>query len=212
HSARGPPRRRGRGGRRPRLLVSCRSGGATRRSCDDSGRVLARTPVAANGPTPIMTTRKPPSDSLLTRNRRATFEFSILEKIEAGVELTGAEVKSLRSGRAQLRDGYVRIENGEAWLLQVNITPYEQGNRNNAEADRRRKLLLHKREIEYLDAKVRTQGLTIVPVRMYLVRNHGKVEIGLARGKKLWDKRQDVARRDAQRDMERVAARTRLGS
>ncbi|TME50209.1 MAG: SsrA-binding protein SmpB [Chloroflexi bacterium] len=159
-----------------------------------------------------MTTRKPPSDSLLTRNRRATFEFSILEKIEAGVELTGAEVKSLRSGRAQLRDGYVRIENGEAWLLQVNITPYEQGNRNNAEADRRRKLLLHKREIEYLDAKVRTQGLTIVPLRMYLVRNHVKVEIGLARGKKLWDKRQDVARRDAQRDMERVAARTRLGS
>ena len=159
-----------------------------------------------------MTTRKPPADSLLTRNRRATFEFSILEKIEAGVELTGAEVKSLRSGRAQLRDGYVRIENGEAWLLQVNITPYEQGNRNNAEADRRRKLLLHKREIEYLDAKVRTQGLTIVPLRMYLVRNHVKVEIGLARGKKLWDKRQDVARRDAQRDMERVAARTRLGS
>ncbi len=159
-----------------------------------------------------MTTRKAPSDSLLTRNRRATFEFSILEKIEAGVELTGAEVKSLRSGRAQLRDGYVRIENGEAWLLQVNITPYEQGNRNNAEADRRRKLLLHKREIEYLDAKVRTQGLTIVPLRMYLVRNHVKVEIGLARGKKLWDKRQDVARRDAQRDMERVAARTRLGS
>ena len=126
--------------------------------------------------------------------------------------VTGAEVKSLRSGRAQLRDGYVRIENGEAWLLQVNITPYEQGNRNNAEADRRRKLLLHKREIEYLDAKVRTQGLTIVPLRMYLVRNHVKVEIGLARGKKLWDKRQDVARRDAQRDMERVAARTRLGS
>ena len=121
-------------------------------------------------------------------------------------------MKSLRSGRAQLRDGYVRIENGEAWLLQVNITPYEQGNRNNAEADRRRKLLLHKREIEYLDAKVRTQGLTIVPLRMYLVRNHVKVEIGLARGKKLWDKRQDVARRDAQRDMERVAARTRLGS
>lgn len=146
------------------------------------------------------------------RNRRATFEFSILEKFEAGVELTGAEVKSLRAGRAQLRDGYVRIENGEAWLLQVNITPYEQGNRNNAEPDRRRKLLLHRREIEYLDSKVRTQGLTIVPLRMYLVRNNVKVEIGLARGKKLWDKRKDVARRDAQREMERVAARTRLGA
>jgi len=156
--------------------------------------------------------RKPPSDALLTRNRRATFEFSILETFEAGVELTGPEVKSLRSGRAQLRDGYVRIEDGEAWLLQVNIVPYEQGNRSNAEPDRRRKLLLHKREIEYLDSKVRTQGLTIVPLRMYLVRNNVKVEIGLARGKKLWDKRQDVARRDAQREMERVAARTRLGT
>ena len=159
-----------------------------------------------------MSPRKPPSDALLTRNRRATFEFSILETFEAGVELTGPEVKSLRSGRAQLRDGYVRIEDGEAWLLQVNIVPYEQGNRSNAEPDRRRKLLLHKREIEYLDSKVRTQGLTIVPLRMYLVRNNVKVEIGLARGKKLWDKRQDVARRDAQREMERVAARTRLGT
>lgn len=159
-----------------------------------------------------MSPGKPASDSLLMRNRRATFEFSILEKFEAGVELTGPEVKSLRAGRAQLRDGYVRIENGEAWLLQVNITPYEQGNRNNAEPDRRRKLLLHRREIEYLDSKVRTQGLTIVPLRMYLVRNHVKVEIGLARGKRLWDKRQDVARRDAQREMERVAARTRLGA
>jgi len=156
-----------------------------------------------------MTPKKAPTDSLLARNRRATFEFSILEKFEAGVGLSGPEVKSLRSGRTQLRDGYVRIENGEAWLLQVNISPYVQGNRNNAEPERRRKLLLHKREIEYLDGKVRTQGLTIVPLRMYLVRNRVKVEIGLARGKKLWDKRQDVARRDAQREMERVAARPR---
>ena len=130
-----------------------------------------------------------------------------METFEAGIELTGTEVKSLRSGRTQLRDGYVRIENGEAWLMQVNIAQYEQGNRNNADPDRRRKLLLHKREIEYLDGKVRTQGLTIVPLRMYLVRNHVKVEIGLARGKKLWDKRQDVARRDAQREMERATAR-----
>jgi SsrA-binding protein len=159
-----------------------------------------------------MSPKKAPTDSQLARNRRATFEFSLLDTFEAGIELTGAEVKSLRAGRTQLRDGYVRIEGGEAWLLGVNISPYLQGNRNNPEPERRRKLLLHKREIEYLDGKVRTEGLTIVPLRMYLVRNHVKVEIALARGKKLWDKRQDVARRDAQREMERVAARTRLGS
>jgi SsrA-binding protein len=147
------------------------------------------------------------SDPVLARNRRASHEFHIMETFEAGIELTGTEVKSLRAGRTQLRDGYVRIENGEAWLMQVNISQYEQGNRNNADPDRRRKLLLHKREIEYLDGKVRTQGLTIVPLRMYLVRNHVKVEIGLARGKKLWDKRQDVARRDAQREMERASVR-----
>jgi len=157
-----------------------------------------------------MSPKKPANDSLLARNRRATFEFSIFERFEAGVELTGSEVKSLRSGRTQLRDGYVRIENGEAWLMQVNISAYVQGNRNNAEPERRRKLLLHRREIEYLDGKVRTQGMTIVPLRMYLVRNRVKIEIGLAKGKKLWDKRQDVAKRDAQREMERVAARPRM--
>ena len=149
------------------------------------------------------------NDAALARNRRATHEYSILESLEAGIELTGTEVKSLRAGRVQLRDGYVRIENGEAWLMQVHIAAYEQGNRNNAEPERRRKLLLHKREIEYLNGKVRTQGLTIVPLRLYLARNHVKVEIGLARGKKLWDKRQDVAKRDAEREMERAAVRAR---
>jgi len=147
-------------------------------------------------------------DSTLARNKRATHEFSILEKFEAGIQLLGTEVKSLRAGRTQLRDGYVRIENGQAWLMQVNISSYEQGNRANPDPERRRKLLLHRREIEYLDAKVRLQGLTIVPLRMYIARNRVKVEIGLARGKKLWDKRQDVARRDAQREMERLASRS----
>src|SRR5438309_5818724 len=159
-----------------------------------------------------MTERTASGEKLLARNRRASHDFHILETVEAGIALAGTEVKSLRAGRTQLREGYVRIENGQAWLMQVNIAAYEQGNRNNPEPERRRRLLLHKREIEYLDGKVRTQGLTMVPLRMYLVRNHVKVEIGLARGKKLWDKRQDVARRDAQRDMERVAARTRTGS
>jgi SsrA-binding protein len=152
------------------------------------------------------TTRKP-GDNLLARNRSATYEYSIVESLEAGIELTGTEVKSLRSGRIGLREGYVRIEGGQAWLMQVNIASYQQGNRHNAEPERRRRLLLHKREIEYLDARVHTQGLTIIPLRMYLVRNRVKVEIGLARGKKLWDKRQDVAKRDADRDMERALKR-----
>jgi len=147
------------------------------------------------------------TDSTLARNKRATHEFAIVETFEAGIQLVGTEVKSLRAGKIQLRDGYVRIERGEAWLMQVNISPYEQGNRANPEPQRRRKLLLHRREIEYLDSKARLQGLTLVPLRMYMVRNHVKVEIALARGKKLWDKRQDVARRDAQREMERAASR-----
>jgi SsrA-binding protein len=151
-------------------------------------------------------TRKP-GDNLLAANRRARYEYSIVESIEAGIELTGTEVKSLRTGRIQLRDGYVRVENGQAWLMQVNIASYQHGNRNNPEPERRRRLLLHKREIEYLDGRVRTQGLTIIPLKLYLVRNRVKVEIGLARGKKLWDKRQDVAKRDAERDMERAIKR-----
>ncbi len=148
-----------------------------------------------------------PNDPLIAQNRRARFEYSIVESIEAGLELTGPEVKSLRTGRIQLRDGYVRIENGQAWLIQVNIASYQHGNRNNPEPERRRRLLLHKREIEYLDGRVRTQGLTIIPLKLYLVRNRIKVEIGLVRGKKLWDKRQDVAKRDAERDMERAIKR-----
>jgi SsrA-binding protein len=156
-------------------------------------------------------TARTAGDTVLARNRHARHEYSILETLEAGIALTGTEVKSLRAGRSQLRDGYVRIENGEAWLVQVNVAAYEQGNRSNPDPERRRRLLLHKREIEYLDGKVRTLGLTIVPLRLYLVRNLVKVEIGLARGKKLWDKRQDVARRDAEREMERATARRTRG-
>jgi SsrA-binding protein len=148
-----------------------------------------------------------PTSNVLARNRSATHEYSIVETFEAGIELAGTEVKSLRAGRVQLREGYVRIEQGEAWLLGVSIAQYEQGNRFNPDPGRRRKLLLHKREIEYLDSKVHTAGLTIVPLRMYLERNHVKVEIALVRGKKLWDKRQDVARRDAQREIDRATAR-----
>jgi SsrA-binding protein len=147
------------------------------------------------------------SDGTLARNRQASHEYSILETFEAGVELTGTEVKSLRAGRTQLREGYVRVENGEAWLLQVHISPYTEGNRANHDPLRRRRLLLHRREIEYLDGKVRQQGLTLVPLRMYVRGNRIKLLVGLCRGKKLWDKREAMAERDSRREAERVAAR-----
>jgi len=151
-------------------------------------------------------------DPVLGRNRQATHEYSILETFEAGIELQGTEVKALRAGRTQLREGYVRVEGGQAWLLQVHISPYEKGNRSNHQPDRRRRLLLHRREIEYLEGKVRQQGLTLIPLRLYLRGNRIKLEIGVARGKKLWDKRHDIAARDARRDVERITARVARGA
>ena len=158
-----------------------------------------------------MPPKRRPDDNLLARNRRAGHEYHLLETFEAGIALTGTEVKALRAGRTQLRDGYVRIENGEAWLVQVNIGQYEMGNRQNHEPERRRRLLLHRREIEYLDAKVRQGGLTLVPLRLYLKRNRIKCEFALARGKKLWDKRQAIAARDVQRETDRITARAMRG-
>lgn len=141
---------------------------------------------------------------VLANNRHARHEYQILDTLEAGIELVGTEVKALRGGRTQLREGYVRIENGEAWLIQVHISPYEQGNVHNHDPERRRRLLLHKREIEYLAGRVQRDGLTLVPLRLYTKGNRIKLEIGLARGKKLWDKRQSIAERDARREAERV--------
>jgi SsrA-binding protein len=159
----------------------------------------------------MATKKKPLGGNLLAQNRQARHEYEVLETFEAGLELQGTEVKSLRTGRANLREGYIRIENGEAWLMQTHISPYEQGNRSNHEPERRRRLLLHRREIEYLDGKVRQQGLTLVPLDLHLRNNRIKLEIGLARGKKLWDKRQAIAERDSRREAERVAARARRG-
>lgn len=159
----------------------------------------------------MATARKDSSDPVLARHRQATHEYEILERMESGIELTGTEVKALRAGRTQLRDGYVRIEGGEAWLLAVHIGAYEQGNRSNHEPERRRRLLLHRREIQHLDAMVRQQGLTLVPLRIYVAHNRIKVEIGVGRGKKLWDKRHALAAREAQRDADRAMARARRG-
>ncbi len=154
-----------------------------------------------------MPTNPRAADTVLARHRQASHEYHLMETFEAGVQLTGTEVKALRAGRAQLREGYVRVENGEAWLIQVHIGQYEMGNRQNHEPERRRRLLLHRREITYLDQKARLGGLTLVPTRLYLKGNRVKCEIAVARGKKLWDKRQAIAERDARRDAERAGAR-----
>jgi SsrA-binding protein len=141
-------------------------------------------------------------------NRRAYHDYFIDDKLEAGIMLTGTEVKSVRNGRTNLRDGFVRIDGNEAWLENVHISPYAQANVMNHEPLRPRKLLLHRKEISSLIGKVRQKGYTLIPLRVYFSRNHAKVEVGLARGKKQYDKREAIAERDAKREIAR-AMRTR---
>ena len=140
-------------------------------------------------------------------NRRAYHDYFIDDKYEAGVMLTGTEVKSIRNGRANLRDGFVRINDGEAWLENVHISPYEQANVMNHEPLRPRKLLLHRKEISSLIGKVKQKGYTLIPLRLYFSRNHAKVEVGLARGKRQFDKREAIAERDAKREIARATRR-----
>lgn len=140
-------------------------------------------------------------------NRRAYHDYFIDEKLEAGIMLTGPEVKSVRGGRTNLRDGFVRVNGNEAWLENVHISPYEQANVMNVEPIRPRKLLMHRKEIASLIGKVRQKGYTLVPLRLYFKRNHLKVEVGLARGKKEYDKREAIAERDAKREIARVMRR-----
>ncbi len=140
-------------------------------------------------------------------NRRAYHDYFIDEKYEAGLMLTGTEVKSVRNGRTNLRDGFVRIGNGEAWLENVHISPYAQANLMNHEPMRARKLLLHRKEISSLIGKVKKKGYTLIPLRMYFSRNHAKVEIGLGRGKRQYDKREAIAEREAKREIARAVRR-----
>jgi SsrA-binding protein len=150
---------------------------------------------------------------LVADNRKARFDYAIEETVEAGIALTGTEVKSLRLGRANLRDAHAFIRDGEVYLLNAHIAPYEQGNRMNHEPTRSRKLLLHRKEIDHLEGRVRQQGMTLVPLRIYFTeRGRAKVEIALARGKKQYDKRRTVADRDAKRQIERaIRQRQRTG-
>ena len=136
-------------------------------------------------------------------NRQARHNYFIHDTIEAGVALTGTEVKSIRAGRANLRDSFAKIEGGEAFLWNAHISPYEQGNRFNHDPLRTRKLLLHRREIAKIDMQLKTKGYTLIPLKLYFKRGHVKCEIGIATGKKLYDKRLDAATKAAKRDLDR---------
>src|SRR5437868_9612493 len=136
----------------------------------------------------------------IVNNRHAFHEYHILDKYEAGIALKGTEVKSVMSGRIQLKDSYVSVRDGEAWLFNAHISPYSHGNRENHEPLRTRKLLLHKREINKLDEASARQGMTLVATRVYMKNRHIKLEIGVARGKKLYDKRETELRRTVDRE------------
>ena len=142
-------------------------------------------------------------------NRYAAHRFNLLERIECGIVLFGTEVKSLRGGGAQLKDGFAALRGGELWLRNVHIPPYAPASRENHEPERERKLLLHRREIDRLAARVAERGLTLVPTRIYFSGSDAKVEIALARGKDLYDKRQTIRERETKRDMERAVREAR---
>ena len=146
---------------------------------------------------------------VIARNRRARFDYRIEDTYEAGLVLTGTEVKSLRAGRASLTDGFAQISDGEVWLHNVHIPEYTQGTWTNHEPRRTRKLLLHRKEIEKLSSRTAEQGLTLVPLSLYFNDGKAKVELGLGRGKRTYDKRHDLASRDAAREMDRALRRRR---
>ena len=152
------------------------------------------------------------NDKTISVNRRARHEFSIEDSLEAGIVLTGTEIKSIRAGKVNLSDAYARIERDEAWLIGAHIAPFEQGNRYNHEPKRVRKLLLHRSEIDELLERTKAKGQTIVPLRLYLTsKGRAKLELGLARGKQLHDRRRDIADRDARRDIDRQLADVQRG-
>jgi SsrA-binding protein len=147
----------------------------------------------------------PPRD--VATNRQASYRYNLLEKWEAGLVLQGTEVKALREGKATIKDGYAAVRDGEVWLHNVHIPPYGPASRENHEPERSRKLLMHAREIERLIGKTREKGLTLVPTRLYFKGGRAKVEIALARGKDVGDKRQSIKEREMKREMDRAIRR-----
>lgn len=143
------------------------------------------------------------AENTIALNRQAFHEYFVIETYEAGIELCGTEVKSIRAGNLNLKDSWCDINRGEIFIKQMHISPYEQGNIFNKDPLRERKLLLHKREIMKLQGQIKQQGLTLVPLSLYWKGSHVKVSLGLCKGKKIYDKRQDMAKRDAKRDIDR---------
>jgi SsrA-binding protein len=144
---------------------------------------------------------------VVATNRKARFEFFLLEQFEAGIALQGSEIKSVRLGQVSLAEAYVRVDGRQAWLMDAHIAPYDPASRQNHDPVRPRRLLLHRKEIRQLWDAVRQKGVTVIPTRMYLKGGRAKVEIALARGKKLYDKRQAIARRDEERELQRQVRR-----
>jgi len=147
---------------------------------------------------------RPSGEKLIVDNRRARHDYHLLDRVEAGLALTGTEVKSLRDGRASLQQAYAEVRGDEAWLVGAHISVYDQGGRENHDPDRDRKLLLRRKEIDSIAGRVRERGLTLVPTKLYFRNGRAKVELALARGREQRDKRRDLAKREAQRDMERA--------
>jgi SsrA-binding protein len=150
------------------------------------------------------TKEAPSGDRVVTQNRRAFHEYFVEDQIEAGMVLTGTEIKSVREGKITIGEAYVRIDGGELWLIGSHITPYSHGSYTNHDPDRPRKLLAHRREIEKMRESTEQKGMTLVPLRVRLKRGRAKVDVGVAKGKKLWDKRQSEAARDARRQIDRA--------
>ncbi|MBX9568896.1 MAG: SsrA-binding protein SmpB [Candidatus Obscuribacterales bacterium] len=158
---------------------------------------------------PAAKTDDKPVYKTISDNRKARHDFEILDKFECGIELTGTEVKSLRLGRVTLQDSFARIEAGELWLYNCNIAVYEYGNRFNHEPTRKRRLLMHAREIFKLNQRIKEKGLTLVPLKLYFKRNWVKVELATAKGKQLYDKRESIGKRDSKRQLDRLAKQAR---
>jgi len=154
--------------------------------------------------TAVLPAKRPPAPTPTIDNRRARFEYEWLEQFEAGIVLTGTEIKSIRTGQISIGEAYARIRDGELWLLSMYVPPYKEGSFSNVEPNRPRKLLVHRKDIDRLSARVSEKGLTLIPVRLYFKRGIVKVSIALARGKKTWDKRRDEKDRDVQREMARA--------
>lgn len=153
-----------------------------------------------------------PSFKLISDNRRARHEYEILDTIECGLQLQGTEVKSMRTGQCTLQDAFARIEDGEVWLYNCYIAPYDHGNRFNHEPRRKRRMLLHSREILRIHQKIKEKGLTLIPLKIFFKRNWVKVDLALARGKQLHDKRETIAKRDSKRQLDKLAKQVRIRS